>query len=294
MEIKSVCGACGETAVVTPNVKGMDPLIGSEGLGQWMEPDGAGFIAKRKKARGKKMRSLGAQPSNQNGAVKDAEDDTLEEEDISLEEVKEFAADFFRGKALDAGTGNGMHVVQVEMGNGDVIESYWDEKTVKFRSSVVLDASMVSEKGAEDADHTVISSAQALDIAMKHIAEGMSVKSELVDEILADEFEGEDAWVVPVRSDAGDDYDVFVSLSGQVLGYDTYIEEAKSDEVDPKVKSDGVPAVETPEDEAAKAVEEAKVEGDATGALDEKSDEIVADDDFLAQLAEFKTLENQV
>ena len=290
MEVKSVCGACGETAVVSTEAKGMDPLTGKP-AGQWMEPDGAGFIAKRKKTRGKKPKYLGAVPSNQNGK-KDAEDELLEEEDITLDEVKEFASEYFGGKTLDAGTGNGLHVVQIERGDGSVVEAYFDEKTADFRTMIMLDPSLISEKSLEGESVEVISSAQAYDLAVKAIDEHLSVKTALVEEVgvLADEFEGEDAWVVPVRSESGEDYDVFIALNGTVLGYDSYHEEAKSD-VEGDVKDAIVDGAKSDEAAGDEPKEDEKEDKDKKDEADEKTAEVIeADADFLASLAEFQTL----
>ena len=300
VSVKTVCGACGETAVEVLE-KGMEPLPG-KAPGQWHHPDGAGFIAKRKKARGKKIRALGAVPSDQNG-LKSAEDDVLEAEDITLDEVKEFAEDFFGAKTLNSGTGNGLHVLHLEMKDGKVYEAYFDSATADLEGLVRLDASLASgEKSLDDEPAEYVSAAQAFDIALKGLQSELDVKSaDLVDDISGEEFEGQDAWMVPVRTDSGADYDVFVALDGQVLGYDSYESEAKSADEDTE-KKDDQPGVEvtsgdagddmTPESEKPSEEENAEEED-----ADEEKEEVVEeksltvdDPDFLASIAEFQAL----
>lgn len=247
MELKGVCGACGETAVAVIEVKGMEPLTGPT-PGQWMEPDGAGYIEKRKKGKGKKIRTLGAvagkvpagEPAALDPKVVKSDDehletkdaDGLEEEDITLEDIQDFSETFFDAKTLDSALGvdENMFIVQMEQKDGRVFEALFDASTAQMKALYYLDFNQKSDS---------ITSENAKEIALKNL------EGDFVD-VNASSFENQDAWAVGVNGKDGNFYDVFVSTGGTYLGYDTFVPKEKA--AKPKDDMDDDDASPAPED----------------------------------------------
>lgn len=250
---KTVCGSCGAVEVSQIDEKGMDPLPG-KAPGQWFEPDGAGLIAKRKRGKKRRLRTLGAWdakiPEGKSFEDADVEVEAFicgmdrkvyesaegpcaacpggcsEEKGLpSLVEVEGMAEEDFGTKILGSGFGSqaDLFIVQMEHKDGlRVIEAHYSGSTGELLGFITLDDSMLTEKAYEEGVE-IMSADQAADIALKGF--GGEVLT-----VGADQFEGQDAWVVEMENDKGDSLDVFVGLDGTTLGYDLYEKAVPSDE----------------------------------------------------------------
>jgi uncharacterized membrane protein YkoI len=143
-----------------------------------------------------------------------------------LLEIEGMAEDMFSGKTLDSGYSDqaDLFVVDVERKDGKAIEAFFDGSTGECMGWHMLTDDVLSQKSADGSALEVISFVEAADIATK------SIQGEVV-AVDPDIFEGFDAYAVEIEGVDGKSYDVFVSLDGEVLGYDEYDAEA-ADEIE--------------------------------------------------------------
>lgn len=137
--------------------------------------------------------------------------------------VEGLAEDMFDGKVLDSGYSAeaDMFVVDVEAKDGRALEIFIDGTSAEVLGWHKLDGSAFEQKSLVD-EMMLIDFNDAAEIAVKSI-EGNVVAVE------PDVFEGFDAYAVEIDGLDGKSYDVFVSLDGEVLGYDKYDEEDAMD-----------------------------------------------------------------
>jgi uncharacterized membrane protein YkoI len=322
MEVKTVCGNCGEVAVKTLPVdgKGMDSRPQGNGMAQDDLPDNAGFVEKRKKGKKRRIHRL----TNDQGVVirevaladtgKSLQDDddaflcAIDRKVLpgsasacsncpggccnskglpTLIEVEGLAEEEHNAEVLDSGYGAkaDLFVVQLKRADGKIIEAFYDGKTAECQGWSLLNSDLLDVKSLEGSK--VIDADEAKEIALKSI-EGEAVAVD------PDNFDGADAWAVQVTGKDGRSYDVFVSLKGDVLGFDDYGPLAKTED-EPEVKEGG---------DAGEATPPAEPEGDKPAGDDEpvaddepkKGDEPeekavpVEDPELLEALAELKSL----
>jgi hypothetical protein len=133
----------------------------------------------------------------------------------------------FKGTVIDSGYSGAadMFVVDIQVKDGSVREVFVDGTTAEIVGFHKLDENVFEKKSAFD-EMMVIGFAEAADLAVKSI-EGHVVAVE------PDVFEGIDSYAVEIDGIDGKSYDVFVSLDGEVLGYDKYeAEEAEEIEAE--------------------------------------------------------------
>jgi hypothetical protein len=256
---KTVCGSCGAVEVATIEEKGismpgfgqtgekpgdgMQPVEGTAPARRFL-PDGAGFVRKRKKAKKRRLHTLGAVPAKimEGKSIEEFIDSDEEEVDLflcgmdrkvysegdgpcascpggchaekglpNLLEIEGLAEEDFGLKILGSAYGaqEDVFVVQMERKDGDVVEAYYQGSTADLRGFITLDADLVSGKSLEE-DFQVITTDEAIQVALKS-------------------FEGGDA--------EGEDVDVYVGLDGTTLGYDIY-EKALDPETDEEAEEE--------------------------------------------------------
>lgn len=137
--------------------------------------------------------------------------------------VEGLAEDMFDGQVIDSGYSSDadMFVVDVQVKDGRAIEMYVDGTTAEVLGWHKLDSDSFEQKSAFENVY-VIDMAEAAEIAVKSI-EGNVVAVE------PDVFEGFDTYAVEIDGINGKSYDVFVSLDGEVMGYDVYEPEEAED-----------------------------------------------------------------
>lgn len=141
--------------------------------------------------------------------------------------VEGIAEKMFNGAVLDSGYSSDadMFVVDVQTKDGRSVEVFVDGTTAEVLGFHKLDDSAFEQKSALDSI-LVIDLQEAAEIAVK------SIQGDVV-AVEPDIFEGFDAYAVEIEGLDGKSYDVFVSLDGEVLGYDKYEpEEAESIEAE--------------------------------------------------------------
>jgi hypothetical protein len=242
-----VCGKCGAAAVSVKSdieedgwvtVDEMDTKGGSpmsnmvEGVEEELMDESP--MAKRKKARAKRMSTMGVKSADfdddafvcaferkmlPGGATVCAQcpGGCAAEQDMpSLLEVEGVAEDMFSGKVLDSGYSDetDIFVVDVQRKDGKPIEAFFDGSTGECMGWHLLNESVIGEV-AEINGTKVISFNEAAILATK------SVEGDVIS-VDADMFEGYDAFAVEIDGLDGKSYDVFVSLDGEVLGWDEY------------------------------------------------------------------------
>jgi uncharacterized membrane protein YkoI len=126
------------------------------------------------------------------------------------------AEQMFDGKVLDSGYSAiaETFVVDVQTKTGTVHEFFIDGTTAEVLGFHKLDNSVFEQKSAQGGLE-MIQFHEAADIAVKSI-DGHVIGVE------PDSFEGIDSYAVEIDGFDGKSYDVFVSLDGEVLGYDKY------------------------------------------------------------------------
>ena len=142
-------------------------------------------------------------------------------------EIEGIAEDMFSGKILDSGYSDDadLFIVDVERKDGKPIEIFFDGETAEVMGWHMLNADVLNVKSGLQ-NQSLISFAEAAEIATK------SVFGDVV-AIEPDVFEGFDAYAVEIEGLDGKSYDVFVSLDGELLGYDEYtLDEATSIEAE--------------------------------------------------------------
>jgi uncharacterized membrane protein YkoI len=130
--------------------------------------------------------------------------------------VEGIAEKMFNGTVLDSGYSSDadMFVVDVHTKDGRSVEVFVDGTTAEVLGFHKLDDSAFEQKSALDSI-MVIDLHEAAEIAVK------SIQGDVV-AVEPDIFEGFDAYAVEIEGLDGKSYDVFVSLDGEVLGYDKY------------------------------------------------------------------------
>jgi hypothetical protein len=130
--------------------------------------------------------------------------------------VEGLAEQMFKGTVLDSGYSAkaDMYVIDIQTKTGAVNEVFVDGTTAEVMGFHRLDNSVFEQKSAQDSMQ-MIQFYEAADIAVKSI-DGHVIGVE------PDSFEGIDAYAVEIDGFDGKSYDVFVSLDGEVLGYDKY------------------------------------------------------------------------
>ena len=130
--------------------------------------------------------------------------------------VEGIAEKMFNGTVLDSGYSSDadMFVVDVQTKDGRSVEVFVDGTTAEVLGFHKLDDSAFEQKSALDSI-MVIDLQEAAEIAVK------SIQGDVV-AVEPDIFEGFDAYAVEIEGIDGKSYDVFVSLDGEVLGYDKY------------------------------------------------------------------------
>jgi len=141
----------------------------------------------------------------------------------TLLEVQGIAEEMLNGKVLDSGYADAadVFVVDVHLKSGKIAEAVFDGSTAECLGWQLLDENLLSEKSAMP-NIDIISIDTASEVATK------TIFGDVV-HVDADMFEGYDAYAVEINGVDGKSYDVFVSLDGEVLGYDAYeMDEQKS------------------------------------------------------------------
>lgn len=141
----------------------------------------------------------------------------------ALIEVEGMAEDMFRGKVLDSGYSDeaDLFVVDVERKDGKPVEVFFDGASGEVMGWHMLTQDVMQVKSGLQ-NKVMISFGEAADIATK------SVDGDIV-AVEPDVFEGFDVYAVEIEGVNGKSYDVFVSLDGEVLGYDEYTQEEASE-----------------------------------------------------------------
>jgi uncharacterized membrane protein YkoI len=142
-------------------------------------------------------------------------------------EIEGIAEDMFSGKVLDSGYSDDadLFIVDIERKDGKPIEIFFDGETAEVMGWHMLNADVLNVKSGLQ-NQSLISFAEAAEIATK------SVFGDVV-AVEPDVFEGFDAYAVEVEGLDGKSYDVFISLDGELLGYDEYtLDEAASIEAE--------------------------------------------------------------
>lgn len=143
-----------------------------------------------------------------------------------LLEIEGMAEDMFSGKVLDSGYSDeaDLYVVDIERKDGKTIEAFFEGSSAECLGWHLLDQDIMSQKSAEMNSGNIIDFSDAADIATKTI-EGHVIGVD------PDIFEGFDSYAVEIEGLNGKSYDVYVSLDGEVLGYDEYSAE-EADEIE--------------------------------------------------------------
>lgn len=141
----------------------------------------------------------------------------------ALIEIEGIAEDMFRGKVLDSGYSDeaDLFVVDVERKDGKPVEVFFDGSTGEVMGWHMLTQDVLQVKSGLQ-NKVMISFGEAADIAVK------SVEGDII-AVEPDVFEGFDVYAVEIEGLNGKSYDVFVSLDGEVLGYDEYTQEEASE-----------------------------------------------------------------
>jgi uncharacterized membrane protein YkoI len=238
---QKVCGKCGAAAEtvgakseewVTADTKGgMSPMesMASDVADEMDDP-----MAKRKKARKKRMDTMGMKSeewdddsfvcaferkmlAGTSQVCAQCPGGCAPESDMpTLLEVEGIAEDMFSGKVLDSAYADetDIFIVDVQRKDGKPVEIFFDGTSGEVMGWHLLNEKVLGEV-AEIAGEKIISFNEAADIAVK------SIEGEVVS-VDADMFEGYDAYAVEIEGEDGKSYDVFVSLDGEVLGWDEY------------------------------------------------------------------------
>jgi uncharacterized membrane protein YkoI len=138
-------------------------------------------------------------------------------------EVEGMAEEMFSGKVLDSGYSDDadLFIVDLERKDGKPIEIFFDGETAEVMGWHMLSNDVLNVKSGLQ-NQSLISFSEAAEIATK------SVFGDVV-AVEPDVFEGFDAYAVEVEGLDGKSYDVFISLDGELLGYDEYtLDEAES------------------------------------------------------------------
>ena len=133
--------------------------------------------------------------------------------------VEGLAEQMFGGDVIDSGYSDkaDMYVVDVKTAKGHVNEVFIDGTTAEVLGFHRLDDSVFEQKSLID-DIELIDFNQAAELATKSLpGEVLAVEPDI--------FEGFDVYKVEIDGTDGKSYDAYVSLDGEVLGWDTYAEQ---------------------------------------------------------------------
>ena len=141
----------------------------------------------------------------------------------TLLEIEGVAEEMLDGKVLSSGYSDvaDMFVLDVLRKDGSVAEIHFDGFTGECEGWHRLPDDLIGEKSAAEPIE-IISIDEAVEIATK------SLPGEVI-AVDADLFEGYDAYAVEIEGVDGKSYDAFVSLDGELLGYDAYDAEEASE-----------------------------------------------------------------
>lgn len=198
-------------------------------------------MQRRKKARGKRMESMGVKSADyDDNAFMCAIERTMygggsqicaqcpggcnQVANLpSILEIEGMAESMFAAKVLDSGYADlsDIFVVDLQRKDGKPMEAYFDGSSGECMGWHLLDDNLIGEI-ASVSGQKVISFSEASDIAVK------SIQGEVVS-VDADMFEGYDAYAVEIEGVDGKSYDVFVGVDGEILGYDEYDADEASD-----------------------------------------------------------------
>ena len=133
------------------------------------------------------------------------------------------AEQMFDGAVVDSGYSPDadMFVIDIQGKDGSVKEIFVDGTSAEVMGFHKLDISDFEQK-SDYAEYKLIDFTEAAEIAVKSI-DGQVVAVE------PDVFEGFDTYAVEIEGFDGKSYDVFVSLDGEVLGYDRYEQDEAQD-----------------------------------------------------------------
>jgi hypothetical protein len=134
-----------------------------------------------------------------------------------LLEVEGIAEDMFLGKVLDSGYSDeaDLYVIDVERKDGRVIEAFFEGTSSDCLGWHLLENDPMAQKSIEDHSNEIVTFSEAAEIAVKAInGNVLGVDPDI--------FEGFDSYAVEIEGKDGKSYDVYVSLDGEVLGYDEY------------------------------------------------------------------------
>lgn len=199
------------------------------------------IMERRKKARGKRMESMGVKSADyDSNAFMCAIERTMygggsqicaqcpggcnQVANLpSILEIEGMAESMFAAKVLDSGYADlsDIFVVDLQRKDGKPMEAYFDGSSGECMGWHLLDDNLIGEI-ASVSGQKVISFSEASDIAVK------SIEGEVVS-VDADMFEGYDAYAVEIEGVDGKSYDVFVGVDGEILGYDEYDADEASD-----------------------------------------------------------------
>jgi len=132
---------------------------------------------------------------------------------ITLLHAEGYAQTFVKGEVVDSGyvSKADMFVVTMRRKDAKIFDIFIDGASGQIEGHRVNDRFAINTKS----DLMLVTFDEAGDIATKSIP-GTVVSIE------PDSFEGVDSYAVEIESPNGKSYDVFVSLDGEVLGYDKY------------------------------------------------------------------------
>ena len=133
------------------------------------------------------------------------------------------AEQMFDGVVVDSGYSSDadMFVIDLQAKDGSVKEVFVDGTSAEIMGFHKLDISEFEQK-SDQSEYKLIDFTEAAEIAVKSI-DGQVVAVE------PDVFEGFDTYAVEIEGFDGKSYDVFVSLDGEVLGYDRYEQDEAQD-----------------------------------------------------------------
>lgn len=143
-----------------------------------------------------------------------------------LLEIEGIAEDMFVGKVLDSGYSDeaDLYVVDIERKDGRVIEAFFEGSSADCLGWHMLEDDPMSQKSLEDHSNEIVTFSEAAEIAVK------AINGNVIG-VDPDIFEGFDSYAVEIEGKDGKSYDVYVSLDGEVLGYDEYSAE-EADEIE--------------------------------------------------------------
>ena len=133
------------------------------------------------------------------------------------------AEQMFDGVVVDSGYSSDadMFVIDLQAKDGSIKEVFVDGTSAEIMGFHKLDISEFEQK-SDQSEYKLIDFTEAAEIAVKSI-DGQVVAVE------PDVFEGFDTYAVEIEGFDGKSYDVFVSLDGEVLGYDRYEQDEAQD-----------------------------------------------------------------